>query len=156
MENPRVLASESTKTTDQKKVQADLKGNTLRAYVYLLKSHPKPVGVRKLQRALGFSSPNLSLYHLDKLVSLGLASSENGEYSLVRQVRLDVLQEFMKLGNFLLPRFVIYAVMFSVMLGYFAAQLSSLNLYAFWALIFGAAATVVSWYETFRAWRHMP
>ncbi len=61
----------SDEVEDEEKLAAELKGNTLRVYLYVLKSAGN-VGVREVQRALGFSSPTLAVYHLDKLAELGL------------------------------------------------------------------------------------
>ena len=62
-------------------VDAELKGNTLRVYVYALKK--RKVGVREVQRALLMSNPSLAQYHLNKLRELGLVSESNGEYEVV-------------------------------------------------------------------------
>jgi DNA-binding transcriptional ArsR family regulator len=59
-----------------------LGGNSLRVYIVLLeKSRKNPVGVRELQRYLGFKSPSSAKHHLDRLVELGLAKkTSSGEY----------------------------------------------------------------------------
>jgi len=132
----------------------DLKGNTLRIYIYLLKKGS--AGVREIQRALNLGSPALAQYHLEKLVHLGLAQPQSGVYHLVKEVKVDVLREFIKLGSYLLPRFLVYAVMFTVLLAYFLLQLSDLNFYSFWALIFATLSVCILWYETVAAWRRMP
>lgn len=62
---------------DRGKVQAELKGNTLRVYVYALKR--KRVGVREVQRSLRLSNPSLAQYHLNKLKELALLKEEGGE-----------------------------------------------------------------------------
>ena len=59
-----------------------LKGNTLRVYWYLLQSSKNSAGPREIQRKLGFSSPALAVYHLDKLMELGLVEKITGEYHL--------------------------------------------------------------------------
>jgi len=48
-------------------IAAELKGKTLLVYMYLLRSTEPTVGVREVQRSLGFSSPSVSSYHLNKL-----------------------------------------------------------------------------------------
>jgi len=53
-------------------LESELKGKTLLVYWHLLKSPGLKVGVREVQRKLGFSSPSVAVYHLDKLMSLGL------------------------------------------------------------------------------------
>ncbi|TLX99316.1 MAG: hypothetical protein E6K95_09775 [Thaumarchaeota archaeon] len=62
-------------------VDAQLKGNTLRVYVYALKK--RKVGVREVQRALRLSNPSLAQYHLNKLRELGLLREEGGDYVAV-------------------------------------------------------------------------
>ena len=75
-------------------VDAELKGNTLRVYVYALKK--RKVGVREVQRALLMSNPSLAQYHLNKLKDLGLVSENNGEYEVVGEVKVDVMRDFLR------------------------------------------------------------
>jgi predicted transcriptional regulator len=91
-------------------VESRLKGNTLRVYVYVLKKGR--VGVREVQRSLGFSNPSLAQYHLNKLKELGLVREDGGEYEVVSEVRVEVLRDFLRFGTLLVPRFVMYAVIF--------------------------------------------
>ncbi len=138
-------------------VNAELKGNTLRVYIYALKK--QKVGVREVQRALLMSNPSLAQYHLNKLRELGLVSEVNGEYEVVREVKVDVMRDFLRLGTLIVPRFVFYAVVFTV----FAAYLTFAGypyyelvpvLAWFTVLLLGAAAAF--WYEAARAWRSVP
>ncbi|MDG6902932.1 MAG: hypothetical protein JRM80_13365 [Nitrososphaerota archaeon] len=138
-------------------VDAELKGNTLRVYVYALKK--RRVGVREVQRALLMSNPSLAQYHLNKLKDLGLVSENNGEYEVVGEVKVDVMRDFLRLGTLIVPRFVFYAVVFTV----FATYLTFVGypyyplvpvLAWFTVLVVGAAAAF--WYEAVRAWRSVP
>jgi hypothetical protein len=86
------------KGSDEDKIASVLKGNTLRVYWHVLRSRGEVVGVRDTQRALGFSSPALAIYHLDKLVELGLVEKANGEYHLVKAVNVGVLKQFVWFG----------------------------------------------------------
>jgi hypothetical protein len=117
-------------------------------------------GIREAQRALGFKSPSLAQYHLEKLLSLGLATKDDmtGDYLLAKEVKIEALAQFMKLGSFLIPRFVLYSVMISVLFGYFVIFVSQFELTSttVWPLVFGIIGLVITWYETFRAWRRMP
>ena len=138
-------------------VDAELKGNTLRVYVYALKK--RKVGVREVQRALLMSNPSLAQYHLNKLKELGLVTEENGEYSISNQVKVDVMRNFLRVGTLIVPRFVFYAVFFSV----FAAYLTFVAIPYFQyvpilELFCGVliASAVVYWYEAQRAWRSAP
>lgn len=114
------------------------------------------VGVREVQRALNFSSPTLALYHLDKLKDLGLVSKESGEYRLIKEVKVDVLKQFLKLGRVFVPRFALYAVLFSALFVYYVLVLPDLTLYTFFGLLFGALGSAIFWFETWKAWRQQP
>ena len=141
---------------DEDKIASELKGNMLRVYWHLLRSPNGVVGVRATQKALDFSSPALASYHLEKLVELGLVQKVRGEYRLVRVVSVGVLKQFVKLGSFVLPRYTLYATMFTTLLIFYLTQLRDVNFYSLFALIFGFLATAILWYETMRAWRQKP
>jgi len=150
------LANVGDPQVDEDKIASELKGNMLRVYWHLLRSPNGVAGVRETQKSLGFSSPALAAYHLDKLMELGLVQKVRGEYRLVRVVNVGVLKQFVKLGSFILPRYTLYATMFTTLLIFYVSQIRQLNFYSFFALIFGILATGISWYETVRAWRQKP
>lgn len=141
---------------DEEKVASELKGNTLRVYWALLNAKDGVIGVRALQRQLGFSSPTLAAYHLNKLVDLELVTKEISDYRLVRRVKVGVLRQFIKLGTFLLPRYVLYAIMFTLLLVFLFTQIKRLSFFSSFALMLGVLSTVISWYETIRAWMLKP
>lgn len=138
-------------------VDSVLKGNTLRVYVYALKK--RKVGVREVQRALLMSNPSLAQYHLNKLRELGLLSENNGEYEILNEVKVDVMRDFLRVGTLIVPRFVFYAAVFTVLAGYltFVAypyfQVIPILEWFSGALVLAAAAF---WYEAVRAWRSAP
>jgi predicted DNA-binding transcriptional regulator len=137
------------------KFEAELKGNTLRVYLHVLKSTGN-VGVREVQRALRFSSPTLAVYHLDKLVDLGLLEKKHGEYTLVREVKVGVLKQFVRVGAVMLPRYLFYAMMFTTLLTLYTMYLlmfEEVNSSSIFALTLGALGVITSWYETLRTWR---
>jgi len=79
----------------EKIIESELKGVTLRVYWHILGSKKQVVGVRPVQRALGLSSPSVALHHLEKLRGLGLLEKDStGEYHLIEQVKVGVLQNF--------------------------------------------------------------
>jgi len=138
-------------------VDAELKGNTLRVYVYALKK--RKVGVREVQRALLMSNPSLAQYHLNKLKDLGLVSENNGEYEVAGEVKVDVMRDFLRLGTLIVPRFIFYAVVFTV----FAAYLAYVGYPYFgavpvveWFSVVLALCAAAFWYEAVRAWRSAP
>lgn len=137
-------------------IAGKLRGNTLRTYVALLGSDNRVMGVRELQRKLGFSSPALASYHLRKLEDLGLVADERGDYRVLKEVKVGVLEQFIRLGTFMLPRYVFYATLFSTLLLYFILQLKELHFYSIFGLMFGVLGTVIFWFETLRVWRQKP
>ena len=141
---------------DQERVASQLKGNALRVYWYLLQSSKTPVGPREVQRKLAFSSPSLAVYHLEKLVELGLAEKVAGEYHLTKVVDVGVLKQFTRLGRFILPRHVLYASMWSTLFVFFLSQFKELNFYSLFALVFGFLGTVILWFEAYRIWHNKP
>jgi hypothetical protein len=134
--------------------ESELRGRTLRAYLFILKS-PKPVGVRELQRSLGLSSPSVAYHHLDKLIRLGLIEKDQySEYTLVKNANVNVLQAFTQVGRLLVPRFIFYAVFFTtLLLGYIVIFQRSSN---FFAIAFGLFASFFAWYEAYRTWKRRP
>ena len=138
------------------KIGSELKGNTLRVYWALLNSRDGVMGVRKLQRQLGFSSPTLAAYHLNKLENLELVVKERNDYRLVREVKVGVLKQFIKLGTFLLPRYIFYATFFTMLLIFLLTQLKEISFYSVFALMLGILSSVILWYETMRVWMQKP
>ncbi|MFW9804623.1 MAG: winged helix-turn-helix domain-containing protein, partial [Candidatus Thorarchaeota archaeon] len=57
---------------EDKDIEELLKGRTMSVYSLLLTRDQ--MGVREIQRELGFSSPSLSKHHLQKLEAAGLVS----------------------------------------------------------------------------------
>src|SRR4030042_187533 len=141
---------------DQNEIASQLKGNTLRVYWYLLQSSKNPAGPRDIQRKLAFSSPSLVVYHLEKLVELGLAEKVAGEYHLTKVVDVGVLKQFTKLGSLVLPRHVLYASLWSTLFVFFLSQFRELNFYSLFALVFGFLGAVIFWFEACKTWRSKP
>jgi hypothetical protein len=134
-----------------------LRGNTLRVYTHIFKA--KQVGIREVQRTLGLSSVSLAQYHLDKLVTLGLAKKDEitGEYVLVKEIRVEALEQFLMIGSYMFPRFLLYTVIVSIVFGYFVFE-SRLNFGGsnIWAFVLGIISLTAMWYETTRAWSKEP
>lgn len=137
-------------------IESRLKGNTLRLYWYMVKMG-HPVTIHETQKGLNLSSPGLAAYHLDKLVALGLVEKVQGEYRLLDNVRIGVLHSFVRLYGFMVPRYVFYAVFFTVLSVIFSAFFMNLFSFQSW---FAVAVCLMSaalfWYEAFRMWRRTP
>ena len=101
--------------SDRDMVDKLLKGRTMSVYALLLSKGE--MGVREVQRELGFSSPSLALHHLTKLSELDLVKKDvHGIYSVSRTVRVGSLSLFIKFGSRLLPRFLFLGTLFTAML----------------------------------------
>jgi len=135
-----------------------LQGNTLRVYWAMLQDSKGSAGPRDIQRKLGFSSPNLAVYHLDKLVELGLAEKTLGEYILLDKDRVNVrvFKNFMKIGNYILPRQILYASMWSTLFVFLILTFKDLNYYSLFALVLGLLGLIIFWLEAFRSWTLRP
>ena len=138
----------------RQRVDYELRGKTLQVYLYLLK-YGKAVGVREVQKELGFSSPSVAFHHLDKLVGLGVVEKDQYErYVLARKVDSGILHSFVSIGGLTLPRLGFYAAFFTtIAAAYLIVNRNLLDLYALIGTTGGAAAF---WYEAWRVWRRKP
>lgn len=150
-------------SSDLAEIESKLKGKTLQIYWYLLRDPNCSVGVREVQRSLELSSPSVAAHHLDKLLTLGLVEKTvRGEYLVNQEVKVGLLKFFSRMGRFLVPRHLFYAVFVSTM---FAIYLIAYNFILYQptfsvhniaAILFGAVATIILWVETIRLWREKP
>ncbi|MCW4012747.1 MAG: hypothetical protein NWF07_07115 [Candidatus Bathyarchaeota archaeon] len=143
--------------SDEEIIESELKGKTLLVYMHMLKNPNDPVGVREVQRELGFSSPSVSSYHLNKLQELGLVENEYGDYKLVKDVKVGVLKQFITLGGVMLPRYLFYAVLMTTMLVTYLIQTPYFPSSQYiTTLMMGLVPSVILWYETIKIWRERP
>ena len=139
------------------KVEAQLKGNTLRVYIYVLKK--RKVGVREVQHALHLSNPSLAQYHLNKLRDMGLIREDGGAYEVVDEVKVEFMRDFLRLGTLMVPRFVMYAVFFTIFTIYIAiitAPMYNSVPVVVLLLVLLASSSSIFWYEALEAWRTAP
>jgi predicted DNA-binding transcriptional regulator len=149
---------QSTSQPDLTQIETELKGKTLLVYWHLLKTPTTGVGVREIQRTLHFSSPSIAAHHLEKLMTLGLVDKKGtGEYYLTQEVKIGLLRFFTRLGRFLIPRYLFYSIFFSTMLTVYAIFYGHTgSIHNLVALVFGASASIILWFETIRLWREKP
>jgi len=140
---------------NEKSVSLELQGNTKRVYWTMLQTSGA-VGPRDIQRKLNFSSPNLAVYHLDKLVELGLAEKELGEYHLTKTVDVTLFRQFSRIGNIIFPRQILYASMWTTLLVFYTLEFREVSFYSLFALIFGFLGAVILWFETWKTWQSRP
>ena len=140
--------------SEREKIEYEPPGEDAEIYLYMLKQN-RPVGVREVQRDLQLSSPSVAFHHIEKMVRLGVVEQDQlGNYVIAKKVDPGILQAFVNVGKFSLPRVGFYAVFFStIAAAYVLSNLRFLDVYALVASLGGAA---VFWYELFRIWRRRP
>jgi len=137
--------------------ETKLKGTTLRVYWHLLRSG-EPTTIRRLQRSLGFSSPSVASYHLEKLMDMDLVKKNvMGDYELKKTVSLEAMSSFVRVSHLMIPRYIFYTTFFFTLLIVFVVgYASSLSVQGVFALVFGVSGLVITGYETWRQWRLKP
>ncbi len=140
--------------TEIEKIASELKGKTLKVYWYLLKN-PDESSLRTIQRGAGLSSPSLATYHLNKLVNLGLVSTDpHGLYHLERIVKVGVLRFFVGSGRLLIPRFFFYAAFYTALIPgcliFLPLSTGPISLLLLSVLSF---ASITNWIESYRMYR---
>jgi len=136
---------------------AELSGNTLSIYWYFL-SKRNPVGVREIQRALGFSSSSTANYHLEKLMTLGLIEKDAfGNYRVKRVVKVGIMRSFLFFSKVTFPKHLLYALVTSLMILFFIFLfMDALSPLLTAALLPAIVAAVIFWYEAMSVWRLKP
>jgi predicted DNA-binding transcriptional regulator len=150
-------------SSDLTEIESQLKGKTLQIYWYMLRDPNTSVGVREVQRSLGLSSPSVAAHHLEKLLSLGLVEkTTRGEYLLNQEIKVGVLKFFSRMGRFLVPRHLFYAIWLATMFAIylivynFVLYQSTGSVHNIAAILFGVVANLVLWIETVRLWKEKP
>ena len=131
-----------------------LRGRTLDVYILLLKSR-REMGVREIQRELGYSTPSIAFDCLKKLVTLEVVKKgDSDRYYIAKKVDSGILQFFITVAGLTLPRMVFYAIFFApVALGYLLFEWGSLDILGLVSTV-GAEASLL--YEALRVWRRSP
>jgi hypothetical protein len=133
---------------------ASIKGNTLRVYLYLMRSGESEL--RDVQKALGLTTPSLASYHLGKLIGEGyVQQNAYGKYRVVKDFTQEILQGYVKLGTRVVPQLFFTAILFSFVVGFFA--LMSLYFAEYVPFLVGGSFLLIAvlWYEAIRVWRRL-
>jgi hypothetical protein len=132
----------------------DVRGNTLRVYLYLLQH--SPADLRDVQHSLGLSTPSLASYHLGKLLEGGYATqNEHGQYLVIRESTNTILEGYVKLGATVVPQLAFFAILFTALAGYFALMSLTYPDFVPFLVVVSVGMVVVLWYETLRVWRKL-
>jgi hypothetical protein len=135
-------------------VNHEVRGNTLKVYLYLLKHGPSEL--RDVQREVGLSSASLASYHLGKLSEAGfVGQDERGRYFAIKEASDKVLEGYAKMGPAIVPQLFFFALLFTVLVAFFSFEaLYSSSSTVYLVLVCGAMV-LVFWYETVRLWRKL-
>ncbi len=133
----------------------EIRGTTLKVYLYILRSGRDNIGVREVMRALNMKTPSHAYYHLDKLVRHGLLERRHGEYYLVKSVRLDFLREYIIIGGSIVPKFMFYTSFFLTILIFTLLFPRPYELFWYVSLASSLTASIYGLWESIRSWRRL-
>ncbi|MGA1974705.1 MAG: hypothetical protein ABSG92_03640 [Conexivisphaerales archaeon] len=136
--------------------QVTLEGKTLKVYWLLL--NESGLGPREVQRRLHFSSVNVAVHHLEKLAEMGLVmKDEEGKYSVIKEVDVSFMRQFVKFGRVRVPRLLFYAVFILAMSGSYLLLSPPSDLRAV-VFILALTALTVGFlaYESWVVWKGIP
>ena len=132
----------------------EIKGNTLKAYLYLLKHGP--CELREVQRGLELSSASLASYHLGKLAEANyVKQDELGKYYAVKDASVKVLEGYSKVGPAVVPQLFFFSLLFTIIAAVFSFEALYGSNFTIWLVVLCGAMVAVFWYETLILWRKL-
>jgi len=132
----------------------EIRGNTLKVYLYLLKHGPSEL--REVQRGLGLSSASLASYHLGKLAEANYVhQDEQGKYFAVKDASAKVLEGYSKVGPAIVPQLFFFSLLFTILSAFFSFEVLYGSGYTLYLVIVSFAMVFVFWYETLILWRRL-
>lgn len=131
-----------------------VRGNTLRVYLYLLQHGP--CELKDVQKELEFSTASLASYHLGRLIEAGYASQNAyGQYEAAKDSTREILEGYTRVGPVVIPQLFFFAVLFTVLIGYFTFMSSFSASYLLPLEASSIALVGVIWYEAVKLWRKL-
>jgi len=135
-------------------VSQEVRGNTLKVYLYLLRHGPSEL--RDVQRGVGLSSASLASYHLGKLSEAGFVTQdEHGRYSAVKEASDRVLEGYSRMGPAIVPQLFFFALLFTILTVFFSFEALYASGFTVYLVAVCVAMVLVFWYETVRLWRRL-
>ena len=135
-------------------VSHEVRGNTLKVYLYLLKHGPSEL--RDVQREVGLSSASLASYHLGKLSEAGFVmQDERGKYFAVKDASDKVLEGYARMGPAIVPQLFFFTLLFTILAAFFSFETLYSSGFAVYLVTVCVAMVIVLWYETLRLWRRL-
>jgi hypothetical protein len=135
-------------------VSQEIKGNTLKVYLYLLRHGTSEL--RDVQRGVGLSSASLASYHVGKLSEAGFVTQDEfGRYFAVKEMSARVLEGYSRMGSAIVPQFFFFALLFTILVAFFSFAAFYCSGFTPYLVAVGVAMVLVFWYETVRLWRRL-
>jgi hypothetical protein len=132
----------------------EIKGNTLKIYLYLLKHGSSEL--RDIQRGIGLSTASLASYHLGKLVEAGFVKQdEYGRYLTVKDSSEKILDGYSRIGSAVVPQLFFFSLFFTILIAFFSLAIFYNQSFTTYLIIVCVAMALVFWYETFKLWRKL-
>jgi hypothetical protein len=132
----------------------EIRGNTLKVYLFLLKHGPSEL--REIQRGLDLSSASLASYHLGKLAEVNyVKQDEQGKYFAVKDASVKVLEGYSKVGSAVVPQLFFFSLLFTILAAFFSYEALYGSGFTLYLVLVSSAMVVVFWYETLILWRKL-
>ncbi len=133
----------------------EIRGNTLRVYLYILRHGPSEL--RDIQHGVGLSTASLASYHLGRLTEVGYVSKDSfGRYLVVPEASVQVLGGYARIGPAIVPQLYFFTIVFTILTAFFSTLTLSSPSFAVYLIATSVAMVVTFWYETVRLWRRLP
>jgi hypothetical protein len=131
-----------------------VKGNTLRAYLYIVKKGP--CEFKDVQHELGLSTSSLASYHLNKLMENGyVAQDEYGRYFSTKDRSTELLEGYLRINKSLVPQLFLLAIIFSVLVAYFSISITTEPGDQYYLIATAVSAVIVLWFEALKFWKRL-
>ena len=133
----------------------EIRGNTLRVYLYILRHGPSEL--RDIQHGVGLSTASLASYHLGRLTEVGYVSKDKfGRYLVVPEASVQILGGYSRIGSAIVPQLYFFTLVFTILTAFFSTLTLSSPSFAVYLVATSVAMVVTFWYETVRLWRRLP
>ena len=127
----------------------EIKGNTLKVYLYLLRHGPSEL--RDIQREVNLSTPSLASYHLGKLVAGGYATQDKlGRYVATGEASGQILAGYSNIGVAIVPQLFFFALLFTILTAFFTYMTLYRENVTVYLIGTSFAMVVVLWLQTVR------
>jgi len=139
---------------EEKVRRLEVKGNTLRVYLYVLRHGP--CELREVQHGLALSSASLAIYHLNKLIEAGYVGQDgSGRYAALKDATSEFLAGYSKVGATIVPRSFFFSLLFTMLVTFFGIEAIHDSGFTPDLLAVSVAAVAALWYETAGLWRRL-